>query len=450
MPFPAALSPIQTERINMKKTLKIITLCLAAVICMMTFASCAPRAIMTLGEKSISVNIYEFLLSRMKGTLGYYGYDITSDTFWLTVETSDGMTRDDYFCEEIKRETAYYLIADKLFDDYGLTLGADEEKKIDDLLATHEKKAGSRAALNEKLKAFGVNYDILRQIYVIESKIAALKLHLYGENASKVADDIKHKYLDDNYVCFDQIFIATYYYLTDLDRFDDTVYYTDKNHTAIAYDKVNGKTQINEMGIVATDIFGNAEYYTAEGRIAYDKQNGVIGYVYEKDANGKFTENRVIENYDSEKKGQLYETAKEYASVCHQNPERFAEYLKLYGDADTSDTVYLFASPSYYASLNSGAAYFDKIAEELSGMSAGDCKVVTSNYGYHVVFKRENAKGAYDDAELKKTYFTDFSDNVIEYLWSELCQSNMPSVTVDKETADQAPNMREVNANITY
>ena len=435
----------------MKKTIKILSLCL--VICLLcgSLAACAQqKTMMTLGDKTLSVNVYEFLLSRMKGTLGYYGYDITSESFWRTVVSSDGTTYDDYFCAEIEREAAYYLIADHLFDEYGLVLSEKEEKAIDDLMAKHEKTAGSRTALNEKLKVFGVNYDILREIYVIESKITALKEYLYGSDASKISSEQKQQYMDENYVCFEQIFIATYYYVTDLDRFDDVVYYTDEKHTSIAYDKVNGKTDIDEMGEVATDIFGDPEYYTEDGKIAYDKENGVIGYVYEKDKDGKYTENRLVENFDDATKGQLYNTALEYAEVCNGNAQKFEEYLGLYGTEDTSSRMYLFASAGYYASLNASAAYFDDIAKELSKMDIGECRVVTSDYGYHVIFKRQNEQGAYSDKDMAESFFADFSDNITEYLWSKLCSEYIADVEIDKDVKNSAPNMKEVGANVQY
>ena len=405
---------------------------------------------MTLEDKTLSVNVYEFLLSRMKGTLGYYGYDITSESFWRTIVSSDGTTYDDYFCAEIEREAKYYLVADHLFDVYGLSLSDADNKKIDDLMAKHEKSAGSRTSLNEKLKAFGVNYETLREIYVLESKITILKEHLYGNDAEKVDKADKEQYFNQNYVCFEQIFVPTYYYLTDLDRFGDTVYYTDKNHKEIAYDKQNGKTDIDEMGKTATDIFGNPEYYTADGKIAYDKKNGVVGYVYEKDKDGKPTENRVIQKYDDKTKGQLFEKAEEYAEVCNGNKQKFEEYLNEYGAEDTMGKMYLFASAGYYASLNSSVAYFDDIAEELVDMEDGECRVVSSEYGYHVLQKCENEQGAYDDKEMKESFFADFSDNVTEYLWTQLCEKYVSKIILDKDVRDSAPNMREVGANVLY
>ncbi len=435
----------------MKRFLKILCICLAMALLAVSFVSCSEsKTLMTLGDKTLSVNVYEFLLSRMKGTLGYYGYDITKDSFWRTVVSSDGTTYDDYFCAEIEREAAFYLIADHLFDEYGLTLSEDAEKKIDGLLAKHEKSAGSRASLNEKLKVFGMNYDMLREVYVIESKIGALREHLYGKDGEKIEDTVKEQYYNENYVCFEQIFVATYYYLTDLDRFGDTVYYTDEKHKEIAYDKQNGTTQKDETGKIATDIFGDPEYYTADGRIAYDTKNGVIGYVYEKDKDGKYTENKVVQNYDDKTKAELEKMAKEYAEVCNGRPDKFAEYASKYGTEDTSGQMYLFASAGYYASLSSSAAYFDDIAKALSQMKVGECRVVKSSFGYHVISKRENKKAAYEDEQLKKSFFADFTDNLTDYLWTNLCSEYLDDVKTDKDVLRSAPNMQKVAANVLY
>ncbi|MBQ4091153.1 MAG: peptidylprolyl isomerase, partial [Clostridia bacterium] len=214
--------------------------------------------------------------------------------------------------------------------------------------------------------------------------------------------------------------------------------------------KQNGKTQMDETGKVATDILGAPEYYTEDGRIAYDKQNGVIGYVYEKDDKGNYTENKVIQNYDDKTKAELEKTAKEYAEVCNGHPEKFAEYVKEYGTEDTSGEMYLFASAGYYASLNASAAYFDDIAEALAEMKAGECRVIKSSYGYHVISKRENKEAAYEDEALKESFFADFSDNLIGYLWARLCSEYLDEVKTDYAVLSEAPDMRRVAANVLY
>ena len=65
----------------MKKTIKIIALTLAVIITVISVASCSSYGdnVMTIADKGISVNAYQLLLSRMKGTLYTYGYDVDNE-----------------------------------------------------------------------------------------------------------------------------------------------------------------------------------------------------------------------------------------------------------------------------------------------------------------------------------------------------------------------------------
>ena len=428
----------------MKRTLKTLGLCLILCLLLPTLAACGEgKAIVSIEDKSLSANVYEFMLSRMKGTLGYYGYDIENESFWKTIVSSDGVTYDDYFCATILSEATNYVIADYLFDKEGLTLSDGDIKAVDELLAAYVKRAGSKTALNAELKKYGVNYNMLRDIYILESKIAALKAHIFGEKGEKISSETKDKYLNDNYVCFKQIFLATYYYVTDLDRFGDTVYYTDEEHTAIAYDKANGVTRLDEFGKESRDKLGGVEYYTEDGKIAYDKVNGVVGYV--KDKNG----DHVIEYYSDEEQGKIYDKAKEYAETCDSDVATFEEYLSLYGEGESDGRIYLVRSAGYYAAQNDAVAYFDDMAEQLSKMKVGECAVFESDYGYHVLARYENQSGAYDEEE-NKDVFASFYEDMVSYLFEQTCEEYKPQVVIDPEVVDDSPRMRDVSANVLY
>ena len=172
----------------MKKTTKILCLILTLVLCIPLFVSCEAKTLITYEDKTLSVNVYEFLLSRMKGTLAYYGYEVDKTSFWKTVVSlEDGTTYNDYFRATIMQQAVYYVVADKMFDENNLTLTDAQEKKIDDLLSAYVKKAGSKSKLNEELKDYGVNYEILRDVLILEAKIELLKDHLYGEKGEKIS-----------------------------------------------------------------------------------------------------------------------------------------------------------------------------------------------------------------------------------------------------------------------
>ncbi len=426
----------------MNRKIKILSLILCLVFCLSAFCSCSVKNIASFEDKSISVNLYEFLLSRMKGTLAYYGYNVNDESFWKTVVSSDGMTYDEYFRAEMMQQTVHYLIADYLFDKEGLAFDGDSERAVDELMSAYVKKAGSKTKLNAELKDFGVNYDMLREIYVLESKIAILKDHLYGEDGEKIAKETKDEYLYANYVAFKQIFLATYYYVIDKDRFGDTVYYTDDEHKAIAYDRKSGITKTDEYGKEIKDIFGDTEYFTSDGRIAYDKENGVLGYLTE---DGE----RVIADYDDTKKGEIHALAQKYADECDGDTELFEEYIGKYNENDNEDIIYLVLSPGYYTAQNESVGYFDEIAEKLSKMDSGETAAFESDYGCHIICKYEPSDGVYDGEE-QKDAFANFYDDLISSLFAELCAGYEDKVTIDEEIWDEALTMKEVGINILY
>ena len=427
----------------MKKTIKIVSLALCIVMCISVFASCSGETLMSYGDKKVSVNMYEFLLSRMKGTLAYYGYDVYSESFWMTIISSDGTTWEDHFKETVKKQLMNYVVADKLFDDYGLELTDKQIKIIDDRLDEYVKAAGSKTLFNEELKQYGANYDILRDVYIIEAKIQVLKEHLYGKNGEYIDGETKEEYLNENYVAFKQIFLATYEYVIDTDRFGDTVYYTDEEHTEIAYDKTNGTTKIDEFGKPVKDVLGNTEYYNSEGKIAYDRKNGVIGFLTDKNGD------KVIQELSSAKKSEIYGVAKKYAQDCNGDVSEFEKYMTLYSEGESDGIIYLYASEGYYAAQNDSVAYFDDIAEKLRGLDIGECSVFESSYGYHVISKYENEYGVYDDEDCEE-YFESFYEELTALLLDELCASHYDKIEIDEELMDSVPGMYEIGANILY
>ena len=385
---------------------------------LLTFVSCSShgKTVMTVGEKTLSVNTYEFLLSRMKGTLAGYGYNVNDPTFWSTIISTDGMTYNDYFRTSILEEASRYVIADYLFDKSGLELSEDREAIVNELMDKLVERAGSKNALNASLMEYGANYEILRDLYILEAKIDMLKAHLFGENGEKVSEEEKEKYLKGNYVAFGQIFVAGYYYLIDTDDFGDQVYYTDEKHTAIAYDTVNGKTRKDEFGLVEKDILGNPAYYNEEGRIAYDKVNGILGYVYGKDGE------KMTAFYDDDKMSELYLKAQQYATDSDGDIDKFKDLAGVYGEGDADgDIMYLYSSVGYYAAQNDAYAYLDSITKELAKMDTGECRVVKSEFGYHVVCKYAIEEKIYD-SEAQKDVFANFYEGLVAYLFDEECK----------------------------
>lgn len=430
----------------MKKIVKFISVALCLSLLVMFGASCSSYgdSVLTLADKSVSVNTYELLLTRMKGTLYSYGYDVGNEKFWKTIISSDGATYDDYFTASILEQASRYVIAEYLFDRKGLVLTKDRVEIVDKLMDKYVSLAGSKNALNSKLKEYGANYDVLRELLLLETKIDMLKDDLFGENGEKIDASIKEKYLEDNYVAFGQIFIATYDYIIDTDDFGDQVYYVDEKHTAIAYDKVNGKTKLDEFGKEVKDVLGNPAYFNEEGKIAYDKVNGVLGYALDDEGDKKIKNKTTDEIKAIEKKVQ------EYLNACNGDMDAFLEYAELYGEGEgDGETMYLFSSTDYFAAMGDSLAYLDDIAEKIEKLGDAEVGYVRSDFGFHLVCKYDYEKGAYDNKKYESE-FADFYPNLIAQLFDEECKKYESEVIVNEDVVESAPTISQVKVNILY
>ena len=69
------------------------------------------------------------------------------------------------------------------------------EKEIEDMMDELVKTDGdgSKTKLNALLSTYGVNYDILRDIYLMQEKITAWKDYKYGKNAEQLGQNVKNE-----------------------------------------------------------------------------------------------------------------------------------------------------------------------------------------------------------------------------------------------------------------
>lgn len=358
-------------------------LALALLLCAVTvFVGCKKQGTVVMsisdGEisKTIDVSTYTFLLSRMRGTLSYYDYDIESDAFWRTVISKDGRTWDDHFSDTIFEQTKLYLTIEYIFEKEGLTLDREREEKVDATISGLIEKAGSKVALNDELKSYGVNSDMLREIYITEQKFSQLMIHLYGENGEKIDEKSKNEFYSDNYVAFGQIFLPIYDVVTD--------------------------------------------------------ENGNEGMSF----------------YDKEKKAEILANAKKYAEDCNKKSYLFEEYCNLYSSVEDSvEPTYLFVQAEYYGLQNQASAYLDTIAAELKTMAVGECRVVSSPYGYHVICRYAREDKAYDNEQYKES-FSDFYAMLSDKLFDEKCKDYSDIITVYGDV--ERPRISSVATNLLY
>ncbi|MCI8387661.1 MAG: hypothetical protein HFE63_04260 [Clostridiales bacterium] len=193
--------------------IRIVSAMLAAIMLVVCLGSCgssSPTAI-SFGDVKISANMFCYWMSRYKALYLYSYFGMTSDNPQLwTQEIASGVTVGAFLESIAVSNIMSNAICLKLFDDYGLSLSNEQLNTIDQNIQQKIQQVGSKAQLNSALSAFGVNTDILRDIYIAETKISALQDYLYGDNGTERATDEEvEQYYKENYYRCKHILIRT-------------------------------------------------------------------------------------------------------------------------------------------------------------------------------------------------------------------------------------------------
>ncbi len=168
----------------------------------------------------IDKNFYTYWLARYKAVL-MYTYSDFDDTeeFW-SQNLGNGSAYDvltAYADETVKN----YLVGVYLFSKYGLSMGDSKIQAIDSQLSeiVNDGYEGNVAELNKQAYEYGINYNMLRQIYIAEAKTEIVReFMLASVLSSKLTEELRDSYLYENYARTEHIFIATEYaYNTDKD-----------------------------------------------------------------------------------------------------------------------------------------------------------------------------------------------------------------------------------------
>ncbi len=229
-------------------TVRVLGALLSALILAGALSGCShdtSATVMTLGDAKVTANMYHYWASSSKGDFLYSYSDVkNTDEYWSS-ELVGGMTAAEYLDSVVLEKVKMNLVAMKLFDDYGLKLTSKQEQSIGDYISdlVKEYADGSKNMLNTALSEYGVNIDILKQIYIEEAKSTLLYQYLYGDDGqTAITDEEKEEYYQDNFVHFQMIFINNAYkYKTDskgdYTTNDDGTYATEKLSESEAAEK---------------------------------------------------------------------------------------------------------------------------------------------------------------------------------------------------------------------
>jgi hypothetical protein len=439
----------------MKKVQKIIALALSVIMLLACLVSCASsgKALMTLEDQSISLNIFKLYLSRMKGNLASsysFGTSALTSDFWDTVmNVSNGQTYNDYYTSKVLEDTKTYLAALYLFEQRGLKLPKEYEDEIDEEMKrlVKEEADGSKSEFNAMLAAYGVNYKMLREAYIIEAKIAYLRDDLFGSDGSKIASNLVEEYYNNNYRRFKQIFYATYDYAYETDSNGDDIYYD--SNGKVAYDVKKGTVKKNEKDEVVKDKNGDAIYVLEDGKtVAYDTVAGKRKNIT--DSNG----NDVTKPMSAEQIKSVIDKANLVMDETVKGDTGLFDALVSDTDVANED-LGMNEYPNGYYMTKSTDYYSPEVVEALFEMEIGEIRTVRSEYGIHIMMRYENEKGGYmlDD---NSDFFVSttgngyiFMTDLMNTLFSQYLAQYIPNIKVD-EALLEGVDMKSVGANYHY
>ena len=427
-----------------------VLLCLAVLAGAVSLTACTGKSpvLLELDGKEITANQYQFFLSRVKGSLYYTGYNVESDSFWNMIIDDQNTTYDDFFRNAVLEDARRYLAALAIFEEKGLVLPQSYLDRIDKNMEDYLRDAGSKSSFNSMLSAYGVNMDMLREIYVMEAKYEYLQKVIYGSEGELLAAETRMAYLNEHAVAFKQVLIRAFDYVYEKDTNGDEIYYLPSENNArvnnIAYDKSAGSVRVDEHGEVIVDKNGDTVYFLPNGTISYDKKNGVRAYTYDKNGNA------VTTRYSAEKLAEHKAAAEELlATVAKGDYAAFESILEEY-ELDEDDVYVTDGALCFlYTTGDNNYDYLNDIADALSKVDVGEMQMINSEYGYNVVMRYPIPSDVITNTTYEE-WFGDLTDRIIAKQFHTMCKPYMEKVTVDPEVFATLPSMKEIATNTSY
>lgn len=198
-------------------TTRAAALLLAILFFSLPLVSCRSKGepLFTYGSHSISDREFTYYLSTYKNAFLSTYTDVKDTPDFYNSTMPDGRTGEEFLFDLAVENVSMTLICMELFDQNGLRFSNSIpdaiDAEIDDLIK--EYAGGSKQSLNSTLSAYGINVDILRDIYLEQEKTTAVYDYLYGDNGTiGVTDEEREAYCADHYVHVRHLYINNQYY----------------------------------------------------------------------------------------------------------------------------------------------------------------------------------------------------------------------------------------------
>lgn len=428
----------------MKAIKRFIALGLALLLLLPCFVGCSSKGpkMLELGDSEISLNLFYFYLSRMKGTYcAINGISENDDSHWDSIMDSSGKTYNEYYTEFVLNEVKNLLVAVHFFEELDLELPDSEVDAIDAEIERmiEEEANGSKSQFNKMLANYGANTAVLREAYIIEKKVEYLKNHLYGANGERIGADMYNEYYQKNYARFKHILFETYEYKFVTDQYGDPVYYKGTTGNSIAYKETaftNG-----------TDKNGDTIFLTEEnGKISYDTENGKKRV--ETDENGeKVTIPLSGEALDRK----IAEVKAMHGALAAGSYAVFDAKMAEHNEEWDLEESY----PNGYYVTKTTETSWNAIRDKVFTMKVGEIAELETEFGIHIIMRYELEDLGYNN-DLNKDFFYStvtgqylFLPSLKQYLLSEKVKPELEKITI-KEKIYQKADMKSVKPNFYY
>ncbi|MGB4466345.1 MAG: hypothetical protein WBI55_09580 [Eubacteriales bacterium] len=250
--------------ISMMKKLPIIkftALIIAAATIAIVLSACgnAGEPALEYGDIVVTSRMYEYWAAHYKAVFmrSYAGISDT-DEFWDS-EASDGMTAEEYLSSTLLENVKKNVAGAWLFDYMGLKFTSKMRKEIKEGIKSLRDNLtdGKKRAFNEYLSQFGINDDILYDIYVMDAKVSYCYNYLFGKSGiAEISDNDRKIFLDENYTHIQHLYINNKYKYV-LDKNGNYTY--DEHGKVVTADLTSEEIAEKEEAIAAVEGGLNSE-----------------------------------------------------------------------------------------------------------------------------------------------------------------------------------------------
>jgi len=216
------------------------------------FVSCGDNeteknsTVMTCGNYSIDEDDFTYYLATYKGKFAKLYSDFSdSKEFFDSVIDDEGTTTEKYLFNMTVDSVKMTLAGNALFDEYELGLSDYVYEAVDEYIDAliEDYSGGDEDAFVEAIGNYGIDKAALREIYLLDERVAALFDFLLDSGEIALSDDEREKYLEENYVRVRHIYVNTKYkYSADEDGYliyNDSGYAETEPLTDVDLDKKN-------------------------------------------------------------------------------------------------------------------------------------------------------------------------------------------------------------------